>query len=143
MKEAARRQASITGSLILVLLSRLDKEDRHKASVIRLEQRIRKILRCQPSSDGKLGDKAYDAVKAMHVDDNIEIDIAMIVEALAFNKEEYMKQLFGKDILSFIERAASKVTVPDMTKQQGKDSYMFADELKKSLEKVVFESMQA
>jgi hypothetical protein len=139
MKEVARIQASITGAFILVLLFQLTRSDYNRASVIRLNQRIRKILREQSKVDRVLADEAYETIKLKYLEDKIELDIGILIETLAFNKEDYMKQLFGNDIITYVERAAAKITLPDLTPKQRKDSYMIADELKDSLEKIVFE----
>jgi hypothetical protein len=140
MNKVGAIQATMTGAYILMLLGHLSKEDYNKASVVRLTQRLRKILKHRPISDARLADEAYDVIKKKYKDEPIELVVGILIETLAFNKEEYMKQLFGNDIITFVERASAKITIPGLNEKQRKDSYRVADELKDSLEKTVFDN---
>lgn len=141
LTDASELQATITGSLILKLLNHLDKEDRHKGTAIKLTQRLSGVLEKLPNKRGKLADDAYKIVEEKYKDTKLELDIGILIEGLAFNKMAYMQELFGMDIISLVEKAAYKITLPNLTQQQGKDSWMITDELKKALELVTFEHL--
>lgn len=132
-------QAIITASFIVVLLEHLSKHDRHRESVIRLRNRLITILKKKPRECAVLADNAYDYVKNKYKDENIELDIGIVIEGLAVNKEAYMQEHFGVDIVTMVSRASYKITLPNLTKKQGKDSWSITDEFKKSIEKHTFE----
>lgn len=132
-------QAGITGAYIVMLLSHLSIEDRHKGSVIKMRDRIMSKLLTLPKTVAKLADKAYESTKERYKDEEIELDIGILIETLAFNKEEYMKEFYGGDIISLVERASIKIQLDGLTSKQMRDSYGIADQMKKDFEKVVFE----
>lgn len=132
-------QATITASFIVALMGHLGKHDRHKESVIRLNERLMATLKKKPSQLKGLSNKAYDYVKDKHKDEDIGLDIGIVIMNLAFNKPAYMQEHFGLDILTLVERATNKITLPNITKQQGRDSYDVSDEMTKSIEKHTFE----
>lgn len=132
-------QATITASFIVSLLSFLDTHDRHRASVIRLNDRLISILKKKPRGLAILANDAYDYVKEQHKDEQIGLDIGIVIEGLAMNKEAYMQEHFGMDIMTLVSRASYKITLPNLTTKQGKDSWSITDEFKKSIEKHTFE----
>ena len=142
LTKTSELQATITGALILVLLKQLDTEDSHKGSVIKLIQRLAGVLKKTDKKHSVLADKAFNIVREKYQDAKLELDIGILIEGLAFNKMTYMQELFGIDIVNLVERAAYKITIPNLTQQQGKDSWMIADELKEALEKVTFEHLK-
>lgn len=132
-------QATITASFIVALMGHLGKHDRHKESVIRLNDRLITTLKKKPRALAKLANDAYDYVKEQHKDEEIGLDIGIVIMNLAFNKPAYMQEHFGLDILTLVERATNKITLPNITKKQGRDSYDVSDEMTKSIEKHTFE----
>ena len=136
-------QATLTGSFIFVLLkNHLDKHDYHRESVVRLTTRLMSKLKKQPKEYAKLADDAYSYVRDKHKDDKLELDVAIIIENLTLNKSAYMQELFGMDIVNLVNRAAYKITVPNLTKEQGRASWDISDELTKSIEKHTFEYLK-
>jgi len=135
-------QATITASFIVALLQHLGKHDRHKGSVIRLKERLISILKKKPKEIASLANEAYDYVKEQHKDEQIGLDIGIVIEGLAMNKESYMQEHFGMDIMTLVSRASYKITLPNLTAKQGKDSWSITDEFKKSIEKHTFEYLK-
>ena len=135
-------QATITASFIVALLSFLDTHDRHRSSVIRLNDRLITSLRKKPRGLAKLATDAYDYVKEQYKDEQIGLDIGIVIEGLAMNKEAYMQEHFGMDIMTLVSRASYKITLPNLTAKQGKDSWAITDDFKKSIEKVTFEHLR-
>ena len=136
-------QATLTGSFIFVLLkNHLDKHDYHRESVVRLTTRLMSKLKQQPKDYAKLADDAYSYVRDKHKDDKLELDVGIIIMNLGFNKPAYMQEMFGMDILTLLERATNKITLPNLTRQQGRDSYDISDELTKSIEKHTYEYLK-
>ena len=135
-------QATITASFIVALLGHLGKHDRHRESVIRLNDRLITILKKKPRGLAKLANDAYDYVKEQHKDEQIGLDIGIVIEGLAMNKQAYMQEHFGMDILTLVSRASYKITLPNLTTKQGRDSWSITDEFQKSIEKHTFEYMK-
>jgi hypothetical protein len=131
-------QAIISGAFILVLLKQ-DTDNKNKASVIRLKEAIVSKIRKASKVYAELADKAFNEVVEARRDEKLELDVGIMIEAIALNKENAMREFYGNNIIDLVCRAAYKITVSGLTRQQGKDSYMIADELKAALEKVVFE----
>ena len=127
-------QAMITASFILVLLSHLNKHDGHRGSVIRLKERLIATLKKKPLGLAKLATEAYDYVKDEHKDKKLELDIGIVIMNLSFNKPIYLQEHFGMDILMLVERAVNKITLPNLTEKQGRDSYDISDILTRSIE---------
>jgi hypothetical protein len=131
-------QAVVSGALIIIFIVQ-DEDNRNKGSVIRLKSAILNKLKAVDRSFSKLADEAFKQVLDKYVNDKLQLDVGILIEAIALNKQEAMKEFFGNNIIDLVCRAAYKITVSGLTKQQGKDSYMIADELKEALEKVIFE----
>jgi hypothetical protein len=131
-------QAVVSGALIIIFIVQ-DEDNRSKGSVIRLKSAILNKLKSVDRSFSKLADEAFKQVLDKYVNDCLQLDIGILIEAISINKQEAMKEFFGNNIIDLVCRAAYKITVSGLTKQQGKDSYMIADELKEALEKVIFE----
>jgi hypothetical protein len=138
----AQVQSGCIGAMILVLLGQLDKEDMPKESVIRLRTRLIGSLRKLPREVAMIADKAFEAIRDRHKERTLELDIGIIIESLTFSKQAYMQEIFGMDIIALVERCAYKITVSGLTKQQGRDSYDIADELKESIEKETYEYLK-
>ena len=132
-------QAGITGAYIVMLLYHLSNEDKHKGSVIKLRDKLTQGLIKLPRMVAKLADKAYEKTKVRYSNETVELDIGILIETLAFNKEKYMKEFYGNDIISLVERASVKLQLDGLTQKQIRDSYDVADQIKKDFEKVVFE----
>jgi len=132
-------QAIISGSFIVALLSALTKEDYNRGSVIRLRNRLSKVLAKGNTDLSRVSVEAYDAVKVKYVDEPIELDIGITIEAISENKKEYMKKVFGNDIDVLVSRASAKITLSGLTPKQGRDSYTISDELTKSIEKHTYD----
>ena len=132
------KQACLTGSFIVVLTTHLNKHDLNRASTIRMNQRLRKVLRQQDKRLMSLADGAYAVVRDRHVKANLQLDVGILIETLAFNKIDAMKLLFGNDVITLIERCSAKVTLSSLTETQRRNSYKISDELIKSVEDTVF-----
>ena len=127
-------QATITASFIVALMSHLDKHNSHRGSVVRLRERLIATLKKKPSVLAKIATDAFDYVKNQNKDKKLELDVGIVIMNLAFNKPAYMQEHFGMDILTLVERAVNKITLPDITEKQGRDSYNVSDDLTKSIE---------
>jgi len=135
-------QSVISGSFIMALLSALNKHDYNRGSIIRLRNRLSKVLAKGNKDLISVATEAYDAVKVTYVDEPIELDIGITIEAISENKKEYMKKVFGNDIDVLVSRASAKITLSGLTPKQGRDSYKISDELTKSIEKHTFSYIQ-
>lgn len=135
-------QAMITASFILVLLSHLNKHDKHRESVIRLKERLIATLKKKPLGLAELANNAFDYVKDKNKDKKLELDIGIVIMNLTFNKPNYMQEHFGMDILTLTERAVNKITLPNLTEIQGRDSYHISDSLTKSIELHTFKYLK-
>ena len=131
-------QAVVSGALIIIFIVQ-DEDNRSKGSVVRLKSALLNKLKSVDRSFSKLADAAFKQVLDKYVNDCLQLDVGILIEAIALNKQDAMREFFGNNIIDLVCRAAYKITVSGLTKQQGKDSYMIADELKEALEKVVFE----
>jgi hypothetical protein len=131
-------QAVVSGALIIIFIMQ-DEDNRSKGSVIRLKSAILNKLKSVDRSFSKLADDAFKQVLDKYVNDCLQLDVGILIEAIALNKSQAMKEFFGNNIIDLVCRASYKITVSGLTKKQGKDSYMIADELKEALEKVIFE----
>jgi len=137
--ETVRCQAIISGSFIMALLSALSKFDYNRGSVIRLRNRLSKVLTKGNKDLISVATEAYNAVKVTYVDEPIELDLGITIENISENKKEYMKKVFGNDIDVLVSRASAKITLPGLTPKQGRDSYTISDKLTKSIEKHTYD----
>jgi len=128
-------QGIVSGSFIMALLYYLSKEDLHKASVTRLRQALGAKLKDGHRDLIEVATDAYNYVKDELKDEEIELDLGIVIEAIAGNKSESMKKVFGSEIETMVDRAAAKITLPNLTKKQGRDSWDVASKMKSSIEK--------
>ena len=135
-------QSAISGAYIVMLLQHLDKHDGTRASVIHLRDRIMGKLVYLPNLVSKLADEAYDLTKQRYIDKKIGMDIGILIETIAFNKEEYMKKFYGNDFITLVSRASVKLQLDGLTPKQMKDTYRVADEMKTDMEKTVYEYLK-
>lgn len=142
MTKSGEIQATITGAFILVLILQLSKEDQKKGSVIRLKERLMSKLKKQPKEYSKLADEAYNEVATNNNNKELELDIGIVIEGLVMNKIAYMQELFGMDIGLLVSRCSAKVTLPNLTREQGRNSWDITDELKEAIEKHSFEYLK-
>jgi hypothetical protein len=131
-------QAVVSGALIIIFIMQ-DEDNRSKGSVIRLKSALLNKLKSVDRSFSKLADDAFKQVLDKYVNDCLQLDVGILIEAIALNKQDAMREFYGNNIIDLVCRAAYKITVSGLTQKQGKDSYMIADELKEALEKVIFE----
>ena len=135
-------QAYITGAYIIMLLNHLSKEDSRKGSVIRLRNSLIYKLIKTPEVVSALVDRAYNLTREKFKDEKVELDIGILIESLAFNKEDYMKEIFGANIIDLVSRASIKIQLDTLTAKQSKDTYLVADIMKKDIEKTVFDYLK-
>jgi len=136
-------QSAISGAYIVMLLDNSSEQDKHKGSVIRLRDKIMgKISNGRYNVVASLANKAYELTKQRYSNEKVEMDIGVLVETIAFNKEKYMKDFYGNDFLSLVSRASVKLQSDGLTIKQSKDTYRVADEMKSDIEKTVYEFLK-
>ena len=135
-------QAYITGAYIIMLLNHLSKEDSRKGSVIRLRNSLIYKLIKTPEVVSALVDRAYNLTREKFKDEKVELDIGILIESLAFNKEDYMKEIFGANIIDLVSRASIKIQLDTLTAKQSKDTYLVADIMKRDIEKTIFDYLK-
>jgi len=140
--KSSHLQAYITGAYIIMLLGHLSKEDIRKGSVIRLRNSLIYKLIKTPKVVAALVDRAYNLTREKFKDEKVELDTGILIESLAFNKEDYMKEIFGVNIIDLVSRASIKIQLDTLTAKQSKDTYLIADIMKKDIEKTVFDYLK-
>ncbi len=131
-------QAVLAGAFIRAFLTHLDKHDYNRLGVIRLRQHLSGILKKAPNELAGVAVEAYEELASKYKDEQIQLDLGILIEAIAFNKQETMEDLFGSQVITLIERASAKITLDGLTTKQRKDSYRVADEVKEAIERHTF-----
>ncbi len=131
-------QAVLAGAFIRAFLTHLDKHDYNRAGVINLRQHLSGILMKAPNELANIAVEAYEELASKYKDSQIELDLGILIEAIAFNKQKSMEDLFGSQVITLIERASAKITLDGLTTKQRKDSYRVADEVKEAIERHTF-----
>ena len=136
-------QAVLAGAFIRAFLTHLDKHDYNRAGVINLRQRLSGILMKAPNELAGVAVEAYEELASKYKDEQIQLDLGILIEAIAFNKQESMEDLFGSQVITLIERASAKITLDGLTTKQRKDSYRVADEVKEAIERHTFKYIRS
>jgi hypothetical protein len=121
-------EAILAGAIILTILANLSKPDTKKQSVILLSQAIRaKIKHASKTTYAEAADTAFNVAKEESKKEELLLDIGIIIETIAFDLLDEMKTYYGNNIITLIERAASKVTITELEHDMKRKSYDIAD----------------
>lgn len=125
------REAVIVGSFIYIILHNLDKEDLVKGSVIKLRERLLARLRKAPIKYAKEADALWEQI-VVNNQRQFTMYISPVVEALYFNHEKAMNDMYGNDFDEIVSRATMKMTYGD-NEEALRNSYLMADIITKEV----------
>jgi len=142
MTKSEEARAIITGSFILYLADGLlGKSEKFHGTTILLNQLLRaKTKQAQNKEYVIMSNQAWAAVVEKHKDDNYRMAIFDAVEALGFNDEKIMEEMFGPRIIQAIANFALKQTRDGVDNEILKESRIITNELKAATQKVIFDN---
>jgi len=137
MTTKSKAKAIIISSFIMYLMD-MDSSKRTKAHTKKLRKELLEVTRSKGTIKlAELSNRAWTELIHEYKNDNLNISLALTIEALAFSFEEDLTNMYGDYIIDYIADYSMKEQVGDISKY-AKDSYIAADALRDKLRDIIF-----